>query len=93
MDREKKLWNVEIHRVARKGIKQLPSGEVESVWEKINSLKQNPRPAGCRPLQGCEGTYRVRVGEYRIIYSIIKDKLIVLVLEVSPRGAAYKGKY
>jgi mRNA interferase RelE/StbE len=93
MDPARKQWKVEIHRLAEKGIKKLPRDVIASVWAKIKSLADDPCPAGSKPVQGFKDTYRLRVGDFRIVYAILEDKLLVLVLEVSPRGAAYKDRY
>jgi mRNA interferase RelE/StbE len=53
-------------------------------------LEQNPRPPGCKQLAGDSGFYRIRVGDYRVIYSIEDDVLLVLVLKVGPRRDIYR---
>ena len=93
MGAEQKPWKIEIHRVAEKGIKRLPKDFVQPVWEKIKSLAEDPRPDGYTQVRGFRDIYRVRVGGYRIVYSIIEDRLIILVLEVGPRGKSYRGRY
>lgn len=55
----------------------------------IESLSDNPRPAGCKKLKGLYG-YRVRVGNYRIIYDIIDNKLIVEVIAIGHRKDIYR---
>lgn len=54
------------------------------------SLGTNPRPDGYVKLKGSDNLFRVRVGPYRIIYTIQDDKLIVLVLEIGDRKDVYK---
>jgi mRNA interferase RelE/StbE len=55
---------------------------------KIRSLAADPRPPGCRKLSGYE-KYRIRVGSWRIIYSIEDGRLIVTVVRIAPRREVY----
>ncbi len=57
----------------------------------IESLRSNPRPPGHRVLSGHTRLYRVRVGDFRIVYEIHDDVLVVLVLRVGPRRDIYRG--
>jgi mRNA interferase RelE/StbE len=50
----------------------------------------NPRPNGNKKLKGYKNLWRIRVGEWRIIYAIEDERLIVLVVELAPWGQAYK---
>ena len=59
----------------------------EAIW----SLADNPRPPGCRKLRGYAGYYRIRVGDYRVIYDIQDEVLVVLVLKIGRREDVYRG--
>ena len=59
--------------------------------EAIESLADDPRPPGCRKLAGTSDRYRVRVGDYRIIYRIDDGKVTVLVLVIGHRRDVYDG--
>jgi len=83
-------WRVIIHRKAEKIIKRLDGDILERIRRAIRGLTYEPRPSGVKKLVGYENLHRIRVGDWRIIYAIEDDKLIVLVLEISPRGAAYR---
>ena len=56
----------------------------------INGLRTEPRPRGCEKLKGRQDQYRVRIGDYRIIYTIEDDVLIVLVLQIGNRRDVYR---
>ena len=86
----KARWQVIIHRKAEKIIKRLDGDILERIRRAIRELTYEPRPSGVKKLVGHENLYRIRVGDWRIIYAIEDDKLIVLVLEISPRGAVYR---
>lgn len=59
--------------------------------EAIESLADDPRPPGCRKLAGTSDRYRVRVGDYRIVYRIDDGKVVVLVLLIGHRRDVYDG--
>ena len=56
----------------------------------LDSLSANPRPPDCTKLQGASDLYRIRVGDYRIIYQIQDDVLLVLVIEIGHRREIYR---
>ena len=57
---------------------------------RIDSLVENPRPQGIKKLAGEEDLYRLRVGDYRVIYQIQEKRLIVLVVGVGHRADVYR---
>ncbi|WP_331001031.1 type II toxin-antitoxin system RelE/ParE family toxin [Nostoc commune] len=59
---------------------------------KIDELAIEPRPNGVKKLQGGENTYRIRVGDYRVIYDIFDDVLLVNVIDVGHRSKVYKNE-
>jgi len=79
-----------IHRKAEKILKRLDGDALERIRRTIRGLASEPRPAGVKKMTGYENLYRVRVGDWRIIYTIEEARLIVLVLEISTRGSAYR---
>jgi mRNA interferase RelE/StbE len=60
------------------------------VVARIDSLSDNPRPAGVKKLQGEPNAWRVRVGDYRIVYTIENDLLVILVVKVGHRRDVYR---
>jgi mRNA interferase RelE/StbE len=72
-----------------KELRKLDRSQLKSVIKRIASLAANPRPVGCIRLQGGEGLYRVRQGDYRILYRIDDDILVVLVVKVGHRREVY----
>ncbi|MDP2995426.1 MAG: type II toxin-antitoxin system RelE/ParE family toxin [Anaerolineales bacterium] len=83
-------WQVFIHCKAEKILKRLDGETLERIRRALRSLANEPRPAGVRKLTGHDNLYRLRVGDWCIIYAIEDDRLIVLVLEISTRGNAYR---
>jgi mRNA interferase RelE/StbE len=73
---------------------QIPKNIRKSIFDHIEKLKENPRPENIEPLQGSEkGLYRFRQGDYRIVYSILDQKLLVLTVRVVHRKELYKKKH
>lgn len=82
-------YSIEIKKSAVKEIEHLLSKDAKAVVDKIASLADDPRPHGCQKLSGQE-KYRIRCGNYRILYSIEDDILIVYVVRVGHRRDVYR---
>lgn len=82
-------YKIFIKSSAAKELKRLPKKDVQRITSKIQSLSKEPRPQGCEKLSVQE-RYRIRQGNYRIIYSIEDDKLIVYVVKIAHRRGAYE---
>jgi mRNA interferase RelE/StbE len=74
----------------RKDLDAIPKSDLQRIIERIASLAENPRPTGCEKLSDQE-KYRVRQGNYRIIYSIQDTQLTVWVVKVGHRREVYRG--
>jgi mRNA interferase RelE/StbE len=84
------IYQVLISRSAEKQLKKLPLEAQRKVAAVIVSLGIEPRPYGCKKLSGTEDSYRVRVGDYRIIYDISERKVLVTVLKIAHRRDVYR---
>ncbi len=85
-----KKYTVIIKETAQKEIKKLPTVYLKKIKQIILGLADDPRPHGAIKLQGGNNEYRIRVGVYRILYSIQNDKLIVFVFDVDHRKQVYR---
>lgn len=86
-----KKYQVVISKVAAKELKTLPKETISRLFTKMQSLADDPRPTGCKKLEGYnENIWRVRVGDYRIIYAIDDAVYIVDVRHVGHRRDIYK---
>ena len=84
-------YTVDIARSAQRAIDTLPKTVRDRVIGAIDGLTTNPRPPGVRAMQGQEqGTYRIRVGDYRVIYTVDDGALRVLVVKVGNRRDVYR---
>ncbi len=84
-------YEVEITESAGKSLEKIPKRDRLKILEKIDTLEQDPVPAGSIKLKGYgEALYRIRSGDYRIVYSIKQDVLIVLIVEIGHRREIYR---
>ena len=83
-------YKVEILRGALKQLKKILLELQERIQIEIDNLATEPRPNGVKKLKGKENAYRIRVGDYRVIYDIFDNFLIVNVVEVGHRKNIYK---
>ncbi len=85
-----KKYKVLFDKRYNKDLKQVHPTYHKAIKEISLALANNPRPEGSIKLKGSDNLYRIRVGPYRIIYTIEDDKLIVLVLEIGDRKDVYR---
>ena len=83
-------YNVEIARRAIKSIAGLPHNQQRRIRAAIDLLAEEPRPPNCVALTGEESVYRVRVGDYRILYEVIDERLVIHVIRVGHRREVYR---
>jgi mRNA interferase RelE/StbE len=83
-------YTIVIDRQAFKYLSKLPAKIKSQIKRKIDDLAENPRPHGYIELKGGKGYFRIRSGDYRIIYKIADDILIVTVLEIGDRREIYR---
>jgi mRNA interferase RelE/StbE len=83
-------YDIDIAKSVFKSLKALPKVDVKKLVATIQSLGLDPFPDGCRKLSGEKSTYRVRQGNYRVIYETDGGKLRILILKVGHRKDVYK---
>ena len=83
-------YRTELKPSAAKALGELPRRDQERVRNKIDALGVEPRAHGSKALQGEPGLLRVRVGDYRVIYTVEDDVLLVLVVRIAHRREAYR---
>jgi mRNA interferase RelE/StbE len=69
---------------------KLPPGIALRIKTAINKLAENPRHVGCVKLKGSVNAYRLRIGSYRVIYTIGDSLLIITIIKISHRRSAYR---
>ena len=82
-------YKIEIKRSAAKELEKIPQKDREKIIERIQALSENPRPSQSKKLSG-EEKYRIRQGDYRVLYQIYDEIIKVVVVRVAHRREAYK---
>jgi len=83
-------YKVEWKSAAYHELKNLDRQVISRVLRTVEALAQNPIPPGARKLHGADRTYRVRVGDYRIIYELAEQEQMVTLIRVRHRKDAYR---
>jgi mRNA interferase RelE/StbE len=86
------MHSIIIKRSALKALSKLPEKESTKISDAIDKLAEDTRPDGYKKLEGRNNSYRIRVGNYRIIYEINDVELLILVVEIGNRKEIYKKK-
>lgn len=74
---------------AQKELEDLPQHLIARLFPRIRALASNPRPSGCRKIVGETNKWRIRIGDYRVLYSVYDAEHIVKILAVRHRSNAY----
>jgi len=83
-------YSVEVKPPARKELEALPDNMLSRVVRKLESLADNPRPVGCKKLKGYKDQWRVRVGDWRVVYIIDDTAKLVSVTRIAHRREVYE---
>ncbi len=78
-------YELQVERAARKDLERLPEGDFRRIEAAIDALAIDPRPHGVRKLRGVGNRWRMRVGEYRILYAVFDKERLVKILGVPRR--------
>jgi len=83
------VYRLEVSHTAHRQIRRLPAQTQERVNREIARLAENPRPPGAKKLTARDG-YRIRVGDYRILYQVDDGVKMVIIYRVMSRGDVYR---
>lgn len=84
------LYSIAVKRSAEKELKSIPLGDLKRVIDRIRGLTKQPRPSGCEKLSGESERYRIRQGDYRIVYGIDDSARLVEVVKIGHRREVYR---
>lgn len=84
------MYEVLIERRAERDMQRLETAVFKRIVEAVRLLSSNPRHAGCRKISGSASDWRVRVGDYRIVYEINEKEKAVKIMRVKHRKDAYR---
>ncbi|MBI2434406.1 MAG: type II toxin-antitoxin system RelE/ParE family toxin [Candidatus Hydrogenedentes bacterium] len=83
-------YQIEWDPAAKREFRSLPRQLQSRIVSKINALAANPRPSGIRKLSGEEDAYRLRVGDYRVVYRLLDRQVLIIIVRVRHRREAYR---
>jgi mRNA interferase RelE/StbE len=84
------VYEVYVERAAENDLKHLPTTVFHRIIPEIKTLAENPRPSGCRKLTGSKNDWRMRVGDYRVLYEIDEKARAVRIMRVRHRREVYR---
>ena len=82
-------YAVEIAPAAEREFRRLPRTVQMRLAPLIDALATNPRPRGVKKLSGMENRYRIRQGDYRVIFEVYDNDSVVVILRIAQRSSAY----
>ena len=83
-------YKIEFKPRAIKQLKKLPTDIITKVSKKIDELAETPGPGNCKKLTDSDHSYRIRTGDYRVVYSIYEQQLIIQLVKIGHRKSIYK---
>jgi len=83
-------YNIIVKASVEKDIRKIPEDIISRIFEHIGALSSDPFPHESRKLTGAEHLYRIRVGDYRIIYDVIQEDKVITIIYIRHRSSAYK---
>ena len=83
-------YQIKIKSSASRELERLPRTTIPKIVAAIKELAENPFPQGVKKLTGFDRTYRIRVGEYRILYNMYDDILVIEIIRIRHRKDAYR---
>lgn len=84
------MYEVYLERTAEKDLRRLSADDYNHIITYIKALAKEPRPSGCRKITGSKSDWRIRLGDYRIIYEVNDKEKIVKVMRVRHHREAYR---
>ena len=83
-------FKIQWRNSTKKDLRSLPRQEVARVVSAVGELAANPLPHGSQKLSGSERTYRIRVGDYRVVYEVFAESRIIEVQRIRHRKDVYR---
>ncbi len=83
-------YKIQYKKSVEKDLRKLPATQLKGIIAKISKLAINPHPSGSTKLHGSTDLFRIRYTDYRIIYRVHDDKLVVLIIKVGHRREIYR---
>jgi len=82
-------YSLVVKKSAERELRDIPKADLRRIMNRLRGLIQNPRPSGCEKLSGHD-RYRVRQGDYRVVYAIDDDQQLVTIVKIGHRREVYR---
>ena len=83
-------YQIEWRKSTSKDFRKIPKNLTQRIVDAVNLLADNPHPVGSTKLAGSDCAYRIRVGDYRVIYEVYEEKVVIEVVKVGHRKDIYR---
>jgi mRNA interferase RelE/StbE len=83
-------YTITFARSARRELEELEAPLIQRILPRVEALAKEPRPRGCRKLRGESNLWRIRIGEYRVVYAVYDERQLVDIIAVRHRSIAYE---
>ena len=83
-------YRLEFKPTARKSLAKIPTVHADRIRKALDLLGENPLPPGNRKIVGSEAKYRIRIGDYRVIYEIKDNQLVIFIIRIAHRKDIYR---
>jgi mRNA interferase RelE/StbE len=83
-------YTITFARSARRELEELDAPLIQRILPRVEALAKEPRPRGCRKLRGESNLWRIRIGEYRVVYAVYDERQLVDIIAVRHRSKAYE---
>ncbi len=84
------LYKIKWTESATKELKKVQKQIIPKIIQHIEELSNNPRPHGCKKLSGSNSSYRIRIGDYRVIYDVFDHDVLIRIVKVGHRQHVYR---
>ena len=83
-------YKIEVSASAERQLKKIRREDKIRILRSISLLAGDPRPVGCRKISGYDDIYRIRIGNYRVIYEIDGKRIVIVILKIGHRREVYR---
>jgi len=84
------VYEVLLERRAERDLKRLPKEVFDRLIPHLETLSENPKPSGCRKISGAKSDWRIRIGDYRVVYEVSEEENAVKVMRIRHRKDVYR---
>ena len=84
------VYEILLEQRAERDLRRLSAEKFHQLIAAINALAENPRPPGCRKITGSRSDWRIRVGDFRVLYEIVEKSKVIRVMRIRHRREVYQ---